>query len=226
MEHHASAGWPTAIMAQGFMAKGLHGMPYDPFAIAGADHWHSVGVQRVRALSNDVANSAFRAGWLALDRARLDQLGGREASWTRRPVRRAPILSPSASACWMAREATLGSAPNAVGGAKRQAAVVQTCGAEGRLGCRHAEGHGAWHRDQIWTGTRYADLDRLRRLRGGLHSPDELLHSGVRLRRVLWSDNFPDRCRNFPVTRSKIPCLASTGNFVLNSLNFLVDWTE
>jgi hypothetical protein len=63
-------------------------------------------------------------------------------------------------------------------------------------------------------------------LRGGLHSPDELLHSGERLRRVLWSDNFPDRCRNFPVTRLKIPCLASTGNFVLNPLNFLVDWTE
>ena len=52
-------------------------------------------------------------------------------------------------------------------------------------------------------------------LRGGLHSPHELLHSGERLRRVLWSDNFPDRCRNFPVTRLKIPCLASTGNFVL-----------
>jgi hypothetical protein len=43
-----------------------------------------------------------------------------------------------------------------------------TCGAEGRLGCRHAEeGHGAWHRDHIWTGTRYADLDRLRRARAG-----------------------------------------------------------
>lgn len=248
-----------------------------------------------------------------------------------------------------------------------RSAKRRSCGAEGRLGCRHAEGHGAWHRDHIWTGTRYADLDRLRRaragsdrgsgavmvekltivvdagtvvdpdgalgagrgpcplgseygiarrvqvrprsgevheprhlyafthrrraprsmsslliakrfpsasasrrrplwvppsamqsslpsgpgsrptypsvrpscskhsrarsqrnesadddrgwaalaLRGGLHSPDELLHSGERLRRVLWSDNFPDRCRNFPVTRLKIPCLASTGNFVL-----------
>jgi len=30
MEHHASAGWPTAIMAQGFMAKGLHGCPMIP----------------------------------------------------------------------------------------------------------------------------------------------------------------------------------------------------
>ncbi len=46
------------------MAKGLHGMPYDPFAIAGADHWYNVGAQRVRALSNDVANRSFRPGWL------------------------------------------------------------------------------------------------------------------------------------------------------------------
>ena len=38
MDHHASAGWPTAIMAPGFMAKGLYGKTYDPFAIAGADH--------------------------------------------------------------------------------------------------------------------------------------------------------------------------------------------
>jgi hypothetical protein len=85
MEHHASAGWPTAIMAQGFMAKGLHGMPYDPFAIAGADHWHSVGVQRVRALSNDVANSAFRPGWLALDRASGEQNDPRRRRHCRHP---------------------------------------------------------------------------------------------------------------------------------------------
>jgi isoquinoline 1-oxidoreductase subunit beta len=167
MKHHASAGWPTAIMAQGFMAKGLHGMPYDPFAIAAAGHWHSVGVQRVRALSNDVANSAFRPGWLALGRARLDQLGGRELHGRGGPCGGRPILSPSASACWMAREATPGSAPNAVGGAKRQAAVVQRAAQKAGWACRHAEGHGAWHRDHIWTGTRYADLDRLRRARAG-----------------------------------------------------------
>src|SRR5271165_6750315 len=51
MDHHASAGWPTAVFAQGFMAKGLHDARYDPFAIAGADHWYNVGAQRVRALS-------------------------------------------------------------------------------------------------------------------------------------------------------------------------------
>ena len=64
MDHHASAGWPTEVMAQGFMSPGLYGLKYDPFAIAGADHWYDVGAQRVRALSNDVANHAFRPGWL------------------------------------------------------------------------------------------------------------------------------------------------------------------
>ena len=64
MEHHASAGWPTEVMAQGFMAEGLNGKHYDPFAIAGADHWYNVGAQRVRALSNDLANRSFRPGWL------------------------------------------------------------------------------------------------------------------------------------------------------------------
>src|SRR6202007_2723432 len=44
--------------------KGVNGAPYDTFAISGADHWYSVGAQRVRALSNDLANRAFRPGYL------------------------------------------------------------------------------------------------------------------------------------------------------------------
>src|SRR6266849_1301247 len=64
MEHHASAGWPTLVMAADTMPKALNDMRYDPFAISGADHWYTVGAQRVRALSNDVANRAFRPGWL------------------------------------------------------------------------------------------------------------------------------------------------------------------
>ena len=52
------------VMAPSLMPKGLHGVPYDPFAISGADHWYTVGAQRVRALSNDLANRAFRPGWL------------------------------------------------------------------------------------------------------------------------------------------------------------------
>ena len=47
---------------------------------------------------------------------------------------RASIPSPSAASCSTARAATPASAPNAVGGAKRQAAVVAACGQEGRLG--------------------------------------------------------------------------------------------
>ena len=64
MEHHAAAGWPTQVMAAFFMPKGTNGAPYDPFAISGADHWYEVGALKVRALSNDLANSTFRPGWL------------------------------------------------------------------------------------------------------------------------------------------------------------------
>ena len=64
MQHDASAGWPTEVMVPAFMPKGKNDRPYDPFAISGADHWYSVGAHRVRALSNDLANRAFRPGWL------------------------------------------------------------------------------------------------------------------------------------------------------------------
>ena len=64
MEHHASAGWPTGVMAPGALQKGCTACPTTRYAIAGADHWYNVGAQRVRALSNDLANSAFRPGWL------------------------------------------------------------------------------------------------------------------------------------------------------------------
>ena len=64
MEHIACAGWPTEVLAPFFMPKGVNGAPYDPFAINGANHWYSVGAHRVRAVSNDLANRAFRPGWL------------------------------------------------------------------------------------------------------------------------------------------------------------------
>ena len=64
MQHHAAAGWPTEMMAPFFMPKGDNGVAYDPFAINGANHWYNVGAQRVRAISNDLANRSFRPGWL------------------------------------------------------------------------------------------------------------------------------------------------------------------
>ena len=64
MDHQACAGWPTQVLAPAFMSKGLNGEPYDTFSISGANHWYSAGAQRVRALSNDLANRAFRPGYL------------------------------------------------------------------------------------------------------------------------------------------------------------------
>jgi isoquinoline 1-oxidoreductase subunit beta len=64
MQHHAAAGWPTEVIAPSFMLRNANGVPYDQFAISGADHWYTVGTQRVRAISNDLANRTFRPGWL------------------------------------------------------------------------------------------------------------------------------------------------------------------
>jgi CO/xanthine dehydrogenase Mo-binding subunit len=64
MDTAVAAGWPTKVMLPAFMSKGVNGEPYDPFSSDGADHWYSVGAQRARAISNDLAESTFRPGWL------------------------------------------------------------------------------------------------------------------------------------------------------------------
>jgi CO/xanthine dehydrogenase Mo-binding subunit len=124
MDHHASAGWPTLVMNPGGMADGLYGKKFDPFAISGADHWYDVGAQRVRALSNGIANTAFRPGWLrsvgpgwinfAVE-SFMDEAAHERG------------VDPVAFRIGMlnAKGRNAGSAPNSVGGAKRQAAVLQ-----------------------------------------------------------------------------------------------------
>ena len=124
MDHAASAGWPTQVMVPAFMPKGSNGQPYDPFAIAGADHWYDVGVQRVRAISNDVANRSFRPGWLR-------SVGPGWTNWAvesfideaAHATKADPVAFRIAHLTGAGRNA--GSAPNAVGGALRQAAVVR-----------------------------------------------------------------------------------------------------
>ncbi len=64
MEQHVAAGWPTEVMAPFFMPKGEKDVPFDPFAINGANHWYTVGAHKVRAISNDLASATFRPGWL------------------------------------------------------------------------------------------------------------------------------------------------------------------
>jgi CO/xanthine dehydrogenase Mo-binding subunit len=124
MEHHASAGWPSAVIAPAIMSKTLDGTRYDPDAIHGADHWYSVGAQRVRALSNDLANTAFRPGYLRSVAAgwtnwALESFMDEAALM----VRADPVAFRIALLDGAGRNA--GSAPNAVGGAKRQAAVLK-----------------------------------------------------------------------------------------------------
>jgi len=124
MDHAAVAGWPTKAMVPVGLVKGTNGALYDPFSIAGADHWYDMGVTRVRAINNDLAQRSFRPGWLravapgwtnwalesfideAAHKIGQDPLAFRLARFTGRGI-------------------NAGSAPNAVGGAHRQANVLR-----------------------------------------------------------------------------------------------------
>ncbi len=105
------------------MAKGLQQKLYDPFAISGADHWYDVGVQRVRALSNDLANRAFRPGWLR-------SVGPGWTNWAVESFMDEAAHKAGADpvnfrvAMLNGKGRNAGSSPSSVGGARRQAAVL------------------------------------------------------------------------------------------------------
>jgi len=125
MEHHAAAGWPTAVIAPSFMMKTANGEGalYDPFSIQGADHWYTVGAQRVRALCNDLAQRTFRPGWLR-------SVGSGWVNWAVESFMDEAALEAGADPVTFRLRLlngagrNAGSAPNSVGGAHRQAAVL------------------------------------------------------------------------------------------------------
>lgn len=124
MDHAAAAGWPVLAMVPEGLLKGTNGALYDPFSIAGADHWYDVGVQQVRAINNDLAQKSFRPGWLravapgwtnwALE-CFLDEAA--------HATGQDPLAFRLARLTGRGRNA--GSAPNSVGGAHRQANVLR-----------------------------------------------------------------------------------------------------
>jgi isoquinoline 1-oxidoreductase beta subunit len=112
------------VIAPGFMAKGQGGAPYDPFAIHGADNWYTVGAQKVRAISNDLANATFRPGWLR-------SVGSGWVNWALESFMDEAALHARTDAVDFRLKLldgagrNAGSAPSAVGGALRQAGVVR-----------------------------------------------------------------------------------------------------
>jgi isoquinoline 1-oxidoreductase subunit beta len=141
MTHDAAAGWPTQVMAPAFLEKGANGVLYDPFAISGANHWYNVGAQRVRALSNDLANRAFRPGWLR-------SVGPGWTNWAvesfmDEAAHKAgvdPVAFRLRMLDGMGRNA--GSAPYAVGGALRQANVLKLVAEKSGWGTAMPQGTG------------------------------------------------------------------------------------
>lgn len=129
MQHHATAGWPSEVMADFFMGTGSNGEKFDPFSINGANHWYSVGQHRVRAISNDLANRTFRPGWLR-------SVGPGWTNWALESFmdETAHVLGIDPVVFRLqhlkSRGRNAGSTPNSVGGANRLAAVLRQVAAK------------------------------------------------------------------------------------------------
>jgi len=124
MDAAVASGWPTKVMLPAFMPNGVNGKPYDPFASDGVDHWYEVGAQRARAISNELAEATFRPGWLRSVSPGWINFGVESfMDEAARHNGQDPLHFRLDHFTAAGRNA--GSAPNAVGGAARQAAVLK-----------------------------------------------------------------------------------------------------
>jgi isoquinoline 1-oxidoreductase beta subunit len=124
MDSAFASGWPTKAMLPAFMPAGVNGVPYDPFASDGADQWYDVGAQRARAISNEVAAATFRPGWLrSVSPGWINFAVESFMDEAARHIGQDPLQFRLDHFTAQGRNA--GSAPNAVGGASRQAAVLR-----------------------------------------------------------------------------------------------------
>ena len=133
MQHDAAAGWPTQTMAAFFMGTGENGVKYDPFSINGANHWYNVGAHKVRAIQNNLANRTFRPGWLR-------SVGPGWTNWALESfideAAHAQGIDPVKFRLGLldAVGRNAGEAPCAVGGAHRQATVLNRLAAKAGWG--------------------------------------------------------------------------------------------
>jgi CO/xanthine dehydrogenase Mo-binding subunit len=125
IEHAAAAGWPTLTMAPGFMPDSVDKKTkVDAFSISGADHWYSLNNHRVRAINNTLAQKTFVPGWLRA-------VGPGWIAWGVESfmdeVAHAQNVDPIDFRMQLldAKGKNSGSAPVAVGGAKRLAHVLK-----------------------------------------------------------------------------------------------------
>jgi len=135
MQQDAAAGWPTQVMMPSALSKTPSGQAYDSFAISGADHWYTVGAQRVRAIANDLANNSFRPGWLR-------SVGPGWTNWALESFMDEAALFAGVDplefrlSLLTATGKNAGDPKNSAGGAKRQANVLKRVAAKAGWGAK------------------------------------------------------------------------------------------